>query len=716
MLKIVNMKSKDIKKLLFLIISILVSISNQSQAVEKKTVTSNANNKSTYMLTEEESTTSTIYDKIRNMFSVVGDKLTIVDDKLTALDKALPTLSYKTLDFKTGVGMDFGSNGVAISLIGNMYYNFTPNISAFTGVEYKYNMYQIKHKLSNSIFMPETRTKMDLLFKLGTRFKVKENFKVSPYVILGMGYGSVKQETQYYSSNETTYENITTEQQTFKGTTTIIKTTNKYDVDGATEAVTNLDYESHKNNFNGNYGIKYKIDETATQQIPVYEIKNYNEIPEILNNNINLYKNTMTYNNSESYMNFGILPVVNIYKNSKEHNNALFTLLEGTENGILSQYGYQSNTNEFNANNLFSVYQTINGNGGRIFAINTNQDYSEYAKHNTEPYNTSSILNKDINQYINLKLDNFGDLSDVISVTINQETLKQKLQSGELQLSNVEGLSQTQDIVNTNNPLNYNQNLMIIKAKNLKNGEDTYFYYTPNSNGETISFEDAKKQIEEFNQKSVVDKREKLEDSVTTTAETANNITQSTDYAENYTEKTNVTKINTIINQKQKVFFKGGLGVELMFYNRFFMKLEYKYAQLGATNVLIHNVNSYKHTTTNVYNTDYTKTQTTNVNNVYQNQYIPTYIDSGALTNYNNGAIQGSDSSGNVLGIEIEKGELDTSKSTSITQNPIYNYGEKKIVNQTENNEYLGKKTYTENQKTTFHMHEISFGFGFYFL
>ena len=105
--------------------------------------------------------------------------------------------------------MDFGSNGVAISLIGNMYYNFTPNISAFTGVEYKYNMYQIKHKLSNSIFMPETRTKMDLLFKLGTRFKVKENFKVSPYVILGMGYGSVKQETQYYSSNETTYENIT---------------------------------------------------------------------------------------------------------------------------------------------------------------------------------------------------------------------------------------------------------------------------------------------------------------------------------------------------------------------------------------------------------------------------------------------------------------------------------------------------------------------------
>ena len=153
MLKIVNMKSKDIKKLLFLIISILVSISNQSQAVEKKTVTSNANNKSTYMLTEEESTTSTIYDKIRHMFSVVGDKLTIVDDKLTALDKALPTLSYKALDFKTGVGMDFGSNGVAISLIGNMYYNFTPNISAFTGVEYKYNMYQIKHKLSNSIFM-----------------------------------------------------------------------------------------------------------------------------------------------------------------------------------------------------------------------------------------------------------------------------------------------------------------------------------------------------------------------------------------------------------------------------------------------------------------------------------------------------------------------------------------------------------------------------------
>ena len=702
MLKIVNMKSKDIKKIIILIVFMLIGISNQSQAVETKTATSNANNKSTYMLTEKENTTSTIYDKIRHMFSVV-------DNRLTALDKALPTLTYKTLDFKAGVGMDFGSNGVAISLIGNMYYNFTPNISAFTGVEYKYNMYQIKHKLSNSIFIPETRTKMDLLFKLGTRFKVKENFKVSPYVILGMGYGSVKQETQYYSSNETIYENI--EQQTFKGTTKIIKTTNKYDVDGATEAVTNLDYESHKNNFNGNYGIKYQINEAKTEYIPVYEIKSYNEAQNILNNGIDVYKNTMTYNNNESYMNFGILPVVNLYKNSKEHGNALLTLLEGAENGVSHQYGYQKNTNEFNANNLFDVYQTINGNGGRIFAINTNQDYSEYAKHNTEPYNTSSILHKDINQYINLKLDNFGDLSDVISVTINQETLKQKIQSGELQLSNVEGLSQTQYIVNTNNPLNYNQNLMIIKAKNLKNEEDTYFYYLPNNDGTTISLSEAQKQIEEYNNQAVVDKREKLEDSVTTTTETANKITQNPAYTD-HIETTDATKINTIINQKQKVFFKGGLGVELMFYNRFFVRLEYKYAQLGATNVLIHNVNSYKHTTT--YNKDYTITQTTNVNNIYQNQYTPTYINSGVLTNYNNGAISGSDVNGNVFGVEITKGELDTSKSTSITQNPIYNYGEKKIVNQ--NDKYLGKKTSTENQKTTFHMHEISFGFGFYFL
>ena len=401
MLKIVNMKSKDVKKIIILIVFMLIGVSNQSQAVEKKTVTSNANNKSTYMLTEEESTTSTIYDKIRHMFSVVGDKLTIADNKLTALDKALPTLSYKTLDFKTGVGMDFGSNGVAISLIGNMYYNFTPNISAFTGVEYKYNMYQIKHKLSNSIFMPETRTKMDLLFKLGTRFKVKENFKVSPYVILGMGYGSVKQETQYYSSNETTYENINTEQQTFKGTTKIIKTTNKYDVDGATKAVTNLDYESHKNNFNGNYGIKYQINEAKTEYIPVYEIKSYNEAQNILNNGIDVYKNTMTYNSplgiNESYANLGILPVINLYKDSKQHGTANFTLLEGSENGISHQYGYQKDNTTFNANNLSDVHQTIIGNNGRIFAVTNNQDYGEYAKKNTEMYNTSSILNKYVN-------------------------------------------------------------------------------------------------------------------------------------------------------------------------------------------------------------------------------------------------------------------------------------------------------------------------------
>ena len=695
----------NISKLFILIAFVLIGITNQSQAVEKKTATYNANNKSTYMLTEKESTTSTMYDKIRHMFSVV-------DNKLTALDKTLPTLTYKTLDFKAGVGMDFGSNGVAISLIGNMYHNFTPTIQAFTGVEYRYNMYQIKNKPSDSIFMPETRTKMDLLFKLGASFKVKENFKVSPYVILGMGYGSVKQETQYYSGKETANNVITTQQTTFKGTTNIIKTTNRYDVDGATQAMTNLDYDAHKNNFSENYGVKYQIDENATQQLSVYEMKSYNEIQGIFNNNIDLYKNTMTYNDNESYMNFGILPVVNLYKNSKEHGNALLTLLEGTENGISPQYGYQKNTNEFNTNNLFDVYQTINGNGGRIFAINTNQDYSEYAKNNTELYNTSSILNKDINQYINLKLDNFGDLSDVISVTIDQDKLKQKLQSGELQLSNVEGLSQTQDIVNANNPLNYNQNLMIIKAKNLKNGEDTYFYYAPNSHGETISFDDVKKQIEEFNQKSVVDNRQKLEeDSTKDTTTYADEITSSMDSKITYTGKTDITKVNTSINNKQKVFFKGGLGLELMFYNRFFVRLEYKYAQLGATNTIVHNLHSYKHTTT--YNTDYTNTQTINVNNVYKNQYTPTYVDDNVLTNDNNGAISGSDANGNVFGVEITNGGLDASKSTRTEQEQI-TYGEKKIVN--ENNEHLGEKTYIENRKTTFNMHEISFGFGFYFL
>ena len=97
--------------------------------------------------------------------------------------------------------MDFGSNGIAISLIGNMYHNFTQNIAGLAGMEYRYNMYQIKNKPSDSIFSPETRTKMDLLFKFGARFKVKENIKVSPYIILGMGYGSVKQETQYFSGN-----------------------------------------------------------------------------------------------------------------------------------------------------------------------------------------------------------------------------------------------------------------------------------------------------------------------------------------------------------------------------------------------------------------------------------------------------------------------------------------------------------------------------------
>ena len=655
--------------------------------------------------------TMSFNDKIKNILSAV-------DKKLIAIDKKLPTHTYKTLDFKTGVSMDFSSNGVAIGLIGNVYHNFTPNIASFTGVEYRYNMYQIKNKPSDSIFTPETRTKMDLLFKLGTRFKVKENINVSPYVILGMGYGSVKQEKQYFSGNETTNNITTTRQYTFKGTTNIVKTTNRYDVDGATQATENLDYNAHKSNFNGNYGVNYQIDKTATQKLSVKEITSYNEAQNILNNNIDVYKNTMSYTSpfgtNESYVNFGALPVINVYKNSQEHANASLTILEGQENGVSTQYGYQKNSTEFNANNLSGVYSTIIGNNGRIFAVNTNQDYSEYAKTNTEPCNTSSILN----QYVNSALNNFGDLGSAVSISVDTDTLKQQLQSGDLQLSNIAGLTQTQEIVNTDNPLNYNQNIMIVNAKNLKSGEDTYFYYLPNSNGETISFLEAQKQIEEFNEKAVVDKREKLEeDSIKTTTEAKNEITKSVDDVQySYTDKTEVKKVDTIINQKQKVFFKGGLGLELMFYNRFFVRLEYKYAQLGATNTIAYNINNYKHTDKYVYNTDYTQTNVTINNNVYRNQYTQTYINDNVLTNYNTGAIQGTDGSGNVLGIEITNGGIDSGKSISITQEPTYSYDTEKLASHTNNTEKLGNTTYIENKRTTFHMHEISFGFGFYFL
>lgn len=689
------MKIKLTKILFFLLLSVIVNFNAISYA-------SGENNTSDEMK---------IYDKVKNM-------LLSLDKKITTLDKKLPTLAYKTLDFKAGVGMDFGSNGIAISLIGNMYHNFTQNIAGLAGMEYRYNMYQIKNKPSDSIFSPETRTKMDLLFKFGARFKVKENIKVSPYIILGMGYGSVKQETQYFSGNETVNDIITTRQYTFKGTTNIVKTTNRYDVDGATQATENLDYNAHKNNFNGNYGVNYQIDQTATQQLSAKEITSYNEAQDMLNNNIDVYKNTMSYTSSfgtnESYVNFGALPVINVYKNSQEHANASLTILEGQENGVSTQYGYQKNSTEFNANNLSGVYSTIIGNNGRIFAVNTNQDYSEYAKTNTEPYNTSSILN----QYVNSALSNFGDLGNTISISINTDKLKQQLQSGDLQLSNVTGLTQTQEMVNTDNPLNYNQNIMIVKAKNLKNGEDTYFYYLPNSNGETISFLDAQKQIEEFNEKAVVDKREKLEeDSIKTTTEVKNEITKSADDVQYiYTDKTEMKKVDTIINQKQKVFFKGGLGLELMFYNRFFVRLEYKYAQLGATNTIAYNTNKYKYTEKYVYNTDYTQTNVTINNNIYKNQYTQTYVNDNVLTNYNTGAIQGTDDSGNVLGIEITNGGMDAGKSISVTQDPTYSYDTEKLVSHTDNTENFGNKTYIENKRTIFHMHEISFGFGFYFL
>ena len=621
------MRSKDIKKIFFLAIFALVSFSNQSQAVEGQT------------------STSSISYKIKHMFSFMGDKLIFVDNKLNALNKALPTLTYKTLDFKAGIGMDFGSNGIAIGLVGNIYHSFTPNISAFTGVEYKYNMHQTKHKISDPIFTPETRTKMDLLFKLGAKFKVKENFKVSPYVIFGMGYGSVKQETQ----------NLTE-------TTENVHTTRQYEGDGAKRATKDLNYDAHKDNFKENYGVKYKIDETATETFNVHEVKSGDEAQNILNNSIDMYKNTMKYESPygmiESYMNLGILPIINIYKNNYQKFGASsFTLLEGSENGVSPQYSYQTDNTTITANGLSDIYQTIIGNNnGRIFAIDINQDYSKYAKDSTDLYNTASILN----QLINSGISNFDEsLSGTLNIQdLLEDILKQKLDSGELQLSNVEGLSQTQEIMATDNPLDYSQTLMVIKAKNLQSGENVYFYYLPKENGETTSFDEAKAELEDYNNKAVVDKREQLEDE---------------------DKQSHTTKLDTIINQQQKTFFKGGLGIELMFYDRFFMKLEYKYAQLEATNVIMR---------TNV-------TRTSNITETYGNKYVEKCVD-GDMSNYNNDNISGYNaSSGKINEIEIQS---DGIKNIS--------FSTPDVVSQIN----------TTNKKATFHMHEISFGFGFYFL
>ena len=115
------MKVKLTKILFFLLLSVIVNFNSISYA-------SGENNTSDEMK---------IYDKVKNM-------LLSLDKKITTLDKKLPTLAYKALDFKAGVGMDFGSNGIAISLIGNMYHNFTQNIAVLAGMEYRYNMYQIK--------------------------------------------------------------------------------------------------------------------------------------------------------------------------------------------------------------------------------------------------------------------------------------------------------------------------------------------------------------------------------------------------------------------------------------------------------------------------------------------------------------------------------------------------------------------------------------------
>lgn len=643
----------------------------------------------------------------KSFFSLMDEKLSLVDNKL-------PKLIYKTLEFKTGIGMDFGSNGVALGLSANVYNNFTPGIAAFTGVDYRYNVYQIPNKPTDSVFTPESRTKMDLLFKIGGRFKVHKDISLSPYVILGMGYGSIKQETQYYSSSETTHNSIIENYQTLKSIKTVSKITNKYDVDDATGALENIDYESHRQFLPTGYGIRYKVDDNDSRQVDVYEVKNYIDAKEILDNGVNHYQNNITYivPNSDttvnSSVNFGFLPIVSFNTNSSSLDNFGFSVMEDSKSAN-PQYGYQGSNGTDNVSGLNSIF---NGND-RFFAFKDNVEDSEYVAKNAKIYNVATFLN---DGSIAVIRQQFGELADAVNVNVDVNSVRQSI-NNDFQLSSINGLTESQEIIAATDPIVYDQKLTILKATNLSNGENVYFYY-PQNGDKVVSLEEAKQQINDFSKASFVDKRTELQASkVQENKEEKNETTKIGNVEYSYTENSNMVKVDTSVDQKQKCFFKGGLGLELTFKNRFFMRLEYKYSALGATNTMVYNVNSYRRTTGQVYNTDYTQTNTTYTNNIYKNRYEANSVNNNVLTNYNIGAVDGV-VDGKINVVEVKNGGLDTSKSTTSPMEVTYDYAHKTIDNDRSFDvvELVGTTTKTEMKKTTFHMHEISFGFGFYFL
>lgn len=159
----------------------------------------------------------------------------------------------------------------------------------------------------------------------------------------------------------------------------------------------------------------------------------------------------------------------------------------------------------------------------------------------------------------------------------------------------------------------------------------------------------------------------------------------------------------TTVEQKNKLFLKGGIGIEFDFKNRFFIRLEYKYMRpkIETTNTYITNVNVYKVDRTDIYvgvnRTDNIKTIT--YNTIYKDSSYSLNIDGLNV---------------NAPSVDLSYNEGQITNDTSVVNDPNYKFSHSIYSNKQLIDTY--QKPDQKTKITSINIHEFSIGFGFYFL
>ena len=659
---------------------------------------------------------------------------TLFDNKhsfLQVLDNKLPKLAWKTFEVKAGIIFGIGTNGISLGATTNLYKNFTSNVAGFVGLDIVGNPYSFRknlHYTNNGIKINvKTRNKMDLLFRFGTRFNLHHDIDISPYIILGTGLGTIKQD--------------------------------KYDITDKYEAncITTIDKKMLLSEYDKTTIHKYyKNDVSDPNKTP--SIQNNEEVIKSLKakgvNFINDYQDVtrQTFATSipqldRTYISVGKWKSVGSYDVFSELHNAS---IQGFEY-VTSNYPYNSydTTSAIGKNAVRTVEAIIADEHGKhhiyeISEVASRYNYGENDEirddvgyylirkdgkliessyHMDEQ--TGILTENKIDPSVRIEKDNENKVINyIIQKELNSNnsselyirdnkvySLKTAFELSELYDDNPSLLFTT---YNSNGSIEGDKDLKVIAINFTENNEDKSKYLIFKNTAD----EDIKEQIGYYNHvldnRTVLNDEEQIDNVVDKNKE--EEISRSDAVID--TDSAMITTIDTkkYINAKQKFFFKGGIGLELTFKNRFFFRLEYKYANLSATNMITYHRTKSLQDVIETYRYDYNI-----VNNTIREEYYENSYSTGTgivMMNTIDNSSQAITTSGDY---NYASGIVSTTIDDAMTKN--YSGGQsneivdgRRLISVDFGDTTEKEEVFNVSKSSKFHMHEISFGFGFYFL